>query len=495
MLPSQLVQFYKTFGADYGPLLLDTPPSSIAHIYRNLECAHSLQPPPLSGTEARFAEPILPALKVQGWITWETIQLLLNPEEHASYMIAAVELWNLKDPITGKPFPKLLPRACFPAEPDKHMEEWYQGVSTRLQQAAEEEQLMLDKSMEDEQRPARLDYSRRDESDDFGAIQDETRASRRPGTSALRASARSVRAIPAQGPRRAATAPLRSSIDPGSSRSPAFSVSRFVRQLWEGNLGQIERDMRHSRRVDPSRAREHRRRQQSHGNSARTESRSDRTKKMQSRTYLDVNFRQAANSRHRDHELESESDTGTESGPEDDVHPYDKQRGQPGGIYRKPSVVADLGVKPPSVGYSEYPPPPDLIPPTPARSFGTSSGQATPASDNGVMDRSGVDPRLSSWLANSNPAPASDRPGEAFGITGANAMATQFNVNMAPRPARPEDARDGAKQAFDTQHGTSGGKDRASSSRRPRADGKDVSGSRRDKRDRAANKPGRPLEA
>lgn len=71
---------------------------------------------------------------------WQTIQLLLGPEEHSSFLMEAVQRWDVKDPITDEVFPKVLPRECFPAVPDKHMIAWYEGVSERLRREAEEEE-------------------------------------------------------------------------------------------------------------------------------------------------------------------------------------------------------------------------------------------------------------------------------------------------------------------------------------------------------------------
>lgn len=70
---------------------------------------------------------------------WQTIQILLGPEEHSVFLMEAVKRWDLIDPSTGEILPKILPRQCFPATPDKHMVAWYEGVSERLRTEAEEE--------------------------------------------------------------------------------------------------------------------------------------------------------------------------------------------------------------------------------------------------------------------------------------------------------------------------------------------------------------------
>lgn len=75
---------------------------------------------------------------------WQTIQLLLGPDEHSSFLIEAVQKWDIKDPVSGEVLPKILPRKCFPMEPDKHMVAWYEGVSERLRKEAEEEERRRD---------------------------------------------------------------------------------------------------------------------------------------------------------------------------------------------------------------------------------------------------------------------------------------------------------------------------------------------------------------
>ncbi|GAB7363181.1 hypothetical protein MBLNU230_g3464t1 [Neophaeotheca triangularis] len=136
LTPTQLGHFYRELGGNYDQLFLGTPSTAIAFIYKSLGCLHSLQPQPHS----TFTEPTIPALKTEGWIMWQTIQILLGPEEHATFLREAVRRWDIKDPRTGEVFPKLLPRESFPAEPDKHMVAWYEGVSERLRKEAEEEE-------------------------------------------------------------------------------------------------------------------------------------------------------------------------------------------------------------------------------------------------------------------------------------------------------------------------------------------------------------------
>lgn len=81
---------------------------------------------------------------------WQTIQLLLGPEEHSAFLREAVQKWNVTDPETGETFPKILPRSCFPAAPDSHMVNWYEGVSERLRREAEEDEKIRITAVEDD---------------------------------------------------------------------------------------------------------------------------------------------------------------------------------------------------------------------------------------------------------------------------------------------------------------------------------------------------------
>lgn len=111
------------------------PAQSIAFIYKSLGCLHSIQPNPL---DDGYTAPSIPALKPAGFVTWQTIQLLLGPHEHVPFMQKALRDYDVRDPVDGKPFPKELPREAFPSRPDEHMVAWHAGVSDRLRIEAQE---------------------------------------------------------------------------------------------------------------------------------------------------------------------------------------------------------------------------------------------------------------------------------------------------------------------------------------------------------------------
>jgi hypothetical protein len=115
-------------------LFVETPPSSLSFIYRSLGAFHSLQPAP---DDDGYSVPSVPALKPRGFVTWQTIQLLLGPEEHVPFLQKAVTVFEVKDPETGVVFPRVLPKECFPERPDEAMESWYEGVAERLKREAE----------------------------------------------------------------------------------------------------------------------------------------------------------------------------------------------------------------------------------------------------------------------------------------------------------------------------------------------------------------------
>ncbi|KAJ4352116.1 uncharacterized protein N0V89_007462 [Didymosphaeria variabile] len=136
LTPSQIAAFYRAVGGNYDVLFVETPASSLSFIYRSLGAFHSLQPAP---NDDGYSSPTVPALKKQGFVTWQTIQLLLGPEEHVSFLQNAVKQFDVVDPETGTMFPKVLPADSLPDKPDDAMEAWYETVAQRLKREAEED--------------------------------------------------------------------------------------------------------------------------------------------------------------------------------------------------------------------------------------------------------------------------------------------------------------------------------------------------------------------
>lgn len=137
LLPSQLAAFYRSVGGDYDSLFLETPHSTLSFIYKTLGALHSLQP--VEGDDG-YATPSVPALKHKGYITWQTIQLLLDPEEHVPFLQRAVEKFDIINGQDGQPFPKVLPSSALPTKPDPDMLKWFEQVNKHLTQEAQAEQ-------------------------------------------------------------------------------------------------------------------------------------------------------------------------------------------------------------------------------------------------------------------------------------------------------------------------------------------------------------------
>ncbi|RYP54797.1 hypothetical protein DL768_000525 [Monosporascus sp. mg162] len=130
--PKKLAAFYHAVGGDYDALFLNAPAKSISYIWQALGVQHVLQQP--AGNF--YVEPSVPALTVEGFVRWESIQLLLEPEEHAPFIQFAVRNWALKHPGTGEPFPPDLPRKAFPATCDPDIDAWHRSCAERLKQEA-----------------------------------------------------------------------------------------------------------------------------------------------------------------------------------------------------------------------------------------------------------------------------------------------------------------------------------------------------------------------
>ncbi|CAL5869216.1 uncharacterized protein PFLUO_LOCUS3444 [Penicillium psychrofluorescens] len=127
LTPERLAAFYRKVGGNYDALFLETKSQALSFIYQSLGCFHSLQP-----STNPYERPSTPSLLPNGFVRWQTIQLLMDPDEHSRYLQNAVSLWNLTD-ANGEPFPKEIPRDAFPSEPDPEMLQWHEGVSKRLE--------------------------------------------------------------------------------------------------------------------------------------------------------------------------------------------------------------------------------------------------------------------------------------------------------------------------------------------------------------------------
>lgn len=102
-------------------LFLSTPSPKLSSIYMTLGCSHSLQPTPNDD----FVPPSIPALTSRGFVIWQTIQLLLDPEEHVPYLQEAARIFPLINPENNQPFPREIPKEAFPAGPDKETVKWH----------------------------------------------------------------------------------------------------------------------------------------------------------------------------------------------------------------------------------------------------------------------------------------------------------------------------------------------------------------------------------
>ncbi|GJD02811.1 hypothetical protein ColKHC_11636 [Colletotrichum higginsianum] len=113
LTPQKLAAFYKAVGGDYDC------------------CQHSMQP-----SDNDFDAPSVPALTLRGFVRWESIEILLSPEEHVPFIQQAVRSWNLKHPETGEPFPPDLPAEALPSLPDAGIEKWHKECAEKLRKAA-----------------------------------------------------------------------------------------------------------------------------------------------------------------------------------------------------------------------------------------------------------------------------------------------------------------------------------------------------------------------
>ena len=114
-------------GGEYDVLFLETPAPTLSFIYQSLGCFHTLQP-----QKDPYSPPAIPALTPQGFVRWQTVQLLLEPEEHVPIIQSAVKRFDIVNPADGLSFPDYLPADSLPSMPDPEMLDWHEGVSQRL---------------------------------------------------------------------------------------------------------------------------------------------------------------------------------------------------------------------------------------------------------------------------------------------------------------------------------------------------------------------------
>ncbi|KAL9043478.1 MAG: hypothetical protein Q9214_003341, partial [Letrouitia sp. 1 TL-2023] len=79
-----------------------------------------------------YSPPSTPALTPQGFVRWQTVQLLLEPSEHVPFLQEAVKRFDIVNPVDGIGFPRLLPRDALPSSPDPDMVTWHERVGDKL---------------------------------------------------------------------------------------------------------------------------------------------------------------------------------------------------------------------------------------------------------------------------------------------------------------------------------------------------------------------------
>ncbi|OWP04158.1 hypothetical protein B2J93_367 [Marssonina coronariae] len=131
LTPDKLASFYKAVGGNYDSLFVDVPHPSISWIYASIGCQHSLLP-----TSNDFTPPSIPALTPRGFVRWQSIEILLGPEEHVPFIQNAIRLFPIVHPSTGLPFPFPLPQEAFPLVPDAEVSKWHDQCARELRQRA-----------------------------------------------------------------------------------------------------------------------------------------------------------------------------------------------------------------------------------------------------------------------------------------------------------------------------------------------------------------------
>ncbi|KAH0595383.1 hypothetical protein MHUMG1_06558 [Metarhizium humberi] len=122
LTPGKLATFYKAVGGDYDYNVFEAPSK--------------------------------PALTFRGFSRWESLEILLRPEEHVPFLQFAVKQWSLKHPETGQDFPINLPSNCFPTQPDREVELWHKACADALWTAADNDEEITPKPWPSNKQPS-----------------------------------------------------------------------------------------------------------------------------------------------------------------------------------------------------------------------------------------------------------------------------------------------------------------------------------------------------
>ncbi|CZT51928.1 uncharacterized protein RSE6_13153 [Rhynchosporium secalis] len=130
LTPDKLASFYKAVGGNYDSLFVDVPHPSVSWIYASIGCQHTLI------QQNDFSPPTIPALTPKGFVRWQSIEILLGPEEHVPFIQNAIRLFPIFNPLTGLPFPLPLPQEAFPLVPDPDIAKWHDQCAQELRHRA-----------------------------------------------------------------------------------------------------------------------------------------------------------------------------------------------------------------------------------------------------------------------------------------------------------------------------------------------------------------------
>ncbi|KAH8786344.1 hypothetical protein F5882DRAFT_239731, partial [Hyaloscypha sp. PMI_1271] len=131
LTPAKLAAYYKKMGGNYDSLFIEVPNPSISWIYASIGCQQTLQP-----GKDDFNPPCIPALTERGFVRWQSIEILLGPEEHVEFIQNTIDNHNIKHPDTGEDFPVGLPKESFPFEADPLIERWHDECAQKLRERA-----------------------------------------------------------------------------------------------------------------------------------------------------------------------------------------------------------------------------------------------------------------------------------------------------------------------------------------------------------------------
>jgi len=119
-------------------LFLNTASNNLSILYTSLGCQHSMELPDANDVDwfqPDFSTPeLVPVLTEKGFVRWQTLMTLLNPDRHIPFIQRTVGKLSIEHPEIRQALPTDLPLDGFLAEIGETIEKWVTDCSDKVRQ-------------------------------------------------------------------------------------------------------------------------------------------------------------------------------------------------------------------------------------------------------------------------------------------------------------------------------------------------------------------------